>query len=185
MAYEWQPAWQRWRELVPPPDEPVDNDDLDWEFAQSQLNVRLPDDYRAYIDTYGVGYVNRLFLVLHPTTELAAGNLADVAEGQGEVEGLSTLLRPPPYAWPGIGPDRLMACATTTNGDVAYWYTDGPDPGEWPIVLRNSAGDRWETFEMSLVELLLGIFTGTVAEHFARAGWARQPIRFAAHPFTG
>jgi len=183
MAHDWQTAWRRWRQLVPPPDEPADNENLDWEFEQSHVNVRLPDDYRAYIDTYGFGYVNRLFYVLHSSTERPAGNLGDTADGQGSVEGLSTLLRPPPHAWPGIGPDRLVACAMSANGDVAYWYTSGPEPGEWPIVLRDRNGARWRTYPVSLVELLLGIYTGTVDDRFATAGYLKAPIRFETQPF--
>ncbi|WP_255951154.1 hypothetical protein [Streptomyces odontomachi] len=78
-----------------------------------------------------------------------------------------------------------MACAASTDGDVAYWYTDGPDPGKWPIVLRDRNGARWEAYPMSLVELLLGIYTDTLGDRFAEAGYLTTPIRFEADPFPG
>ncbi|HEY3505233.1 MAG TPA: hypothetical protein VGN37_20915 [Actinocatenispora sp.] len=183
MAHEWQAAWAEWRSRVPAPDEPPD-DDVDWDWAEDHLRVRLPADYKTYIDTYGVGYVNRLFLVLHPTTDMAAGNLEDVADGQSSVEGLSTLLTPPPLVWPGLGSDRLMACAVTSNEDVAYWYTRGDDPDAWPLVFRDRDGRAWRTYDMSLLEFLLGVFDGRLEPRLAEAGYAGDELVFDPDPFS-
>ena len=43
----------------------------------------------------------------------------------------------------------------------------------------------WQTYQMSLVELLLGIYTGTLEARFAQAGYLTVPIRFEVQPFRG
>jgi hypothetical protein len=76
--------FERWRALVAPPtpDRRLGPPTVDWAGVESDLGLGLPADYRAYIDAYGVGWINRLVVVAHPTTHSASLNLARSAKEQ-------------------------------------------------------------------------------------------------------
>lgn len=177
-------AFARWRELVPPPD-PADRlgPPTDWAAVEAELGLPLPADYRAYIEEYGFGWVNRLVAVLHPSTRVPHLNLARNAEEAADPEALEMAETPPPHPI-GIGPDRLLPVAQLETQDALYWHTDGADPDRWPIVFRDAEAYRWQQFELSLVGFLLALFAGEIAPaDYASAGYLDGEIRFEPNPW--
>lgn len=177
-------AFARWRELVAPP-APADRlgPPVDWAQVQADLGLSLPADYRAYVDEYGIGWVNRLVLVLHPTTRAAHLNLAKSAEEAADPEALEMAESPPPHPV-GLGLGRLLPCAVTETQDVVYWHTDGDDPDRWPVVFRDAEAYEWQRFDLSLVGFLLALCTGEISPaEYASAGYLGEEIRFQPNPW--
>lgn len=58
---------------------------------------------------------------------------------------------------------RLIAWATTGHGETLFWRVDaGNSSGMYPIYVEDGDGARWERFDLSTTDLLLGILHGTV-----------------------
>jgi hypothetical protein len=155
--------------LVPPP-EPAP-DPVDWAAVQGRLGTALPSDYRAYIDTYGLGCVGDLFWVLHPAGTPDRLNLAaqwTAAPGP--------LLTPPPYP---IGLGGLLPCATDEDAGLLYWHASAPDPDAWTVVYRDEDGDSWLPYPMALVPFLHAVLTGARPElGYEAAGYLTPEPRF-------
>lgn len=170
-------AFDRWTELVPPPAQapaPVD-----WAAVQGALGTGLPADYRAYVDTYGLGCVNELFWVLHPHGTPDRLNLADQWVASREPV---PLLTPPPQPLGRV--PGLLPCAVDEDGGVLHWHADQPDPDRWTVVYRDEDGGAWLPYPLGLVDFLLAIVTGGLPElGYAEAGFVTPNPRFDANPF--
>ena len=149
---------------------------------ESSIGLRLPSDYKAYIDEYGVGCINECFWVRHPTAAKGAFNLLRAPEEydgpQDDEEFLSTHLTVPPLPL-GVGRDRLMLCADSDGGEFQlYWQTTDDDPDRWPVVLGNDDGDGWDLYDLTMVEFLLALFTHQLPElaSWAEAGYVTDEI---------
>lgn len=153
-----------WAALVPPPDRAPTP--VDWAAQPGPL----PRDYRAYIDTYGLGSVNQLFWVLHPDGVPDRLNLA--AQWAAAGDPAVPLLTPPP-------PGRLLPCAIDEDGGILHWQADDPDPDRWTVVYRDEDGDSWLPYGLGLVAFLHAVFTGALPElGYGEAGFLDPPIRF-------
>lgn len=156
-----------WRELVPPPGPPAP---VDWAAVQARLGRALPADYRAYIDTYGLGCVNDLYWVLHPDGSPDRLNLGDQWAAEP-----GPLLTPPPYE---VGRE-LLPCAIDEDAGILYWHATGADPDTWTVVYRDEDGDAWRPYELGLVAFLHAVFIGALPDlGYAEAGYLGTPIRF-------
>lgn len=186
-------AFQEWSELVSAPYQAERRgSEVDW----SALPMALPPDYRAYIDRYGLGWVNRLFVVLSPAADKphlelfasAREHARAIDEILAELDGNSEdwrrpLVNDPPYPL-GVGPDRLMMCAVTETQDVLYWHTVGDDPAAWPLYFRDDDGTVWDRYELSLVGFLLAVFRGEIDPRgWDEAGYLDPPV-FDPAPFS-
>lgn len=158
-------AFEEWKRAVTSADEPAEPP-VDWDATESAIGLRLPADYKAYIDTYGVAAINKLLSVRHPAVEKGAYNLLKAPDnwrGQNDLKQyLKSHLTAPPLLL-GIGRNRLMLCADG-EGQQLYWNTTDDDPDKWPVVLGDDSGMAWLEYDMTLVEFLLALFTGRLPE---------------------
>jgi hypothetical protein len=170
-------AFDRWTELVPPPGRP---DPVDWAAVQASLGTALPADYKAYVDTYGLGCVGELFWVLHPAGTPDRLNLGDQWAAAREP---APLLTPPPRPLGRV--PGLLPCAIDEDGGVLHWHADGPDPDRWTVVYRDEDGGAWQPYDLGLVGFLLAVFTGDLPElGYAEAGYLTRPPTFTPNPFA-
>ncbi|GIE78128.1 hypothetical protein Aph02nite_40780 [Actinoplanes philippinensis] len=179
-------AFVQWRQAVTSAD-PNTEPPVDWAAVESSVGLRLPADYKAYIDEYGIGFVNRLFAVRHPTTAEGRFNLLRAPEQwegpDAEEEYLETHLTAPPLPL-GIGRNRLMLCADSDDTQI-YWDTSNDDPDAWSVVVGDDDGDTWQAVDLTLVETLLQLFTGRLPElGFDRAGYVTGEIHIQRNPFA-
>ncbi|MFD7461238.1 MULTISPECIES: SMI1/KNR4 family protein [unclassified Streptomyces] len=122
---------------VPPPAEPVDARG-DWTAVEARLEVRLPDDYKWLVETYGWGeYCD--FLYLRTPFGTSRHNGLQWRRGHG----------------PGTdSPHGLLIWGTTMDADRLCWRTDG-EPGDWPVVVWGEARQS-EEFAMGALEFVDG-----------------------------
>ena len=179
-------AFERWRALVTPPEPDARRGPpVDWAEVESDLGFRLPTDYKAYIDTYGFGWVNRLVCVFHPTTKVSHINLRGSNEAIDEEEFLEMAETPPPHPL-GIGLGRLMCFGSTETQDTLYWFTDGEDPDRWPVVFQDEQASEWLQYDLSLAGFLLALFNREIEPaDYAAAGYLGDGLVFDPNPWRG
>ena len=108
--------------LVPPPAAPVDAAG-DWSVPEAALGVRLPEDYRQLVETYGWGeFCDYLYL----RTPFGYSPHNRVAWQRGP-----------------LGRD-LLVWGATMDADRLCWLTDG-EPRNWPVAVWGQDGG-YETF---------------------------------------
>lgn len=141
-----------------PPVQPVD-----WVHAEQQLNLRLPADYRELVSAGGAGVWFDDLRLYSPGDPLRSH---DLLESNGVFEDLLLFWEDDPELRPADLPEdaRLIAWATTGHGETLFWRVDaGNSSGVYPIYVEDGDGARWERFDLSTTDLLLGILHGTVS----------------------
>ncbi|WTQ07475.1 SMI1/KNR4 family protein [Streptomyces virginiae] len=129
----------------------------DWTAAETALGVRLPDDYKWLVATYGWGEFGD-FLYLH--TPFGA-NRYNRVEWQGAHPTESPERDRERYPYPlHPAPGGLLIWGTTMNADRLCRLTDG-DPEEWPVVVWSSEG-WYETHRTGAAAFVEGWVGGRV-----------------------
>ncbi|MBY8860397.1 SMI1/KNR4 family protein [Nocardia sp. CA2R105] len=140
-------------EAVPPP----------WDDIESACGVRLPSDYRDFIDYYGNGRVGELY-VLYPASrringevrltslidnarDLVANEVFDYDDDGNPLAG---------YPEPG----GLLQWGGSTNGDMFFWVTEGEDPDGWTVLAHLHGPGIWARYDGNMADFLTGLVTG-------------------------
>lgn len=172
-------AWTAWTALVVPAPDPPPT--VDWAAVHERAGTALPRDYRAHVDRFGPGCVNRLLWVLHPDGPGELGLFdqwawaAEPASAQGLV--------PPPHPLGRLG--GLLPCAVDEDAGTLYWHTAAPDPDDWTLVHRSEDGDGWLPIPLGLVEFLHRVFTGRFPGlGYAEAGFVGPSTTVERAPFA-
>lgn len=139
---------------------------LPWEEAQRVAGLRVPGDYRAFVDLFGPGEFHGWLAVVHPRRPHDAGAWADLVRGLDEEIGTtfrqmrerSADLCPYPVH---PAPGGLLPWATTCGGDHCFWLTEDDDPDRWPVIvwLRGTLHDPWRRYDMGMARFLLLAFS--------------------------
>lgn len=136
---------------------------LDWEQVEEQLATTLPSDYRTLVDVGGAGLGFNDLRLYSPGEPLRSHDLLD---SNGVFEDLLLFWEDDPEFRPADLPEdaRLIAWASTSHGETLFWRVDaGNSSGVYPIYVEDGDGARWERFNLSTTDLLLGILHGTVS----------------------
>lgn len=104
-----------------------------WQAAEAKLRTPLPDDIKQFNQTYGMGMIGGEILVRVPvrvggfafTADGSAPDTLDMLNEAGEID--------PQVA---IYPDEsgLLAWASSQNGDLWFWVTEG-EPNDWTVAV--------------------------------------------------
>lgn len=172
----WQATLEELTTILPPPRKPY-RSEISWVEAEAAVGVRLPDDFKAFIDMYGPGEVNlliNLMIFQHPAASEAVDYVLKkpIAMRENFPSEYELAIFPEPG---GIFP-----FATTSNGEELYWATDPIDsPNDWRILLHEGRGAELMWFDGRFVDLLLAALTGQgdVAGFFPD-DFASMPLEF-------
>ncbi|MFD7446000.1 SMI1/KNR4 family protein [Streptomyces sp. NPDC059909] len=114
-----------------------------WAAAETALGVRLPDDYKHLVETYGWGEFCD-YLNLHTPFGTSEHNGVDWQRGR--LSGVPERDRER-YPYPlHPAPGGLLVWGTTIDADRLCWLTTGA-PENWPVVVWSSE-DWYETHPM-------------------------------------
>ena len=158
-------------------DPPVQGGDhIDWDRVAEGSGLRFPADYRDFVAVYGGGTIDDFLTISTPPVPGSVyGNL--LTRGRGHVN--ERVVRElagvvdDPAAYP------LLAFAATSGGDEVLWLCDNPDPDKWRILVRGRhTVNRWSVFNLNLLNFLLAMICGELANPFSQSGFPASPCRF-------
>ncbi|SMO45818.1 SMI1/KNR4 family protein [Paracoccus laeviglucosivorans] len=173
-------------ELMPPPAIEARGaiaQTADWERAEVELGVKLPADYRAFLDRWGAGSIGPF---MHPYTPAAGFHpVITLPSGvTGEARAYASLKEnhPASLVWP-VYPAHgsLMSFAVTDNGDYVGWLVGPGDPNDWPVAVVDDEYGNMQVFDgLTFGPFLLGVVTGRIRpEAFPDDLWNKTPLRFS------
>ncbi|MFF5894456.1 SMI1/KNR4 family protein [Streptomyces argenteolus] len=153
-------ALARIAERVRPPAVVVDGHG-DWAEAERVLGIRLPDDYKRLVTTYGRGDFWGALCLCTPFGEANPVPLtADLLDDYGPLREDA----PENYPYPLFPePGGLLAWAVTESAAHVCWLTEGP-PESWPVVIW-SRDDDYERFDCGAGAFLDGLTSRRITSH--------------------
>ncbi|RKQ88213.1 hypothetical protein C8N24_6254 [Solirubrobacter pauli] len=123
----------------------------------------LPTDYRALLNTYGLGAFRKNFAEVHILSPANPHPVFDIVTLTRETaELLETIYEDlrndwlPHAFWPDQ-PGLLQWGAAEIES--LWWLTEG-EPDEWPTVVMRDTEQIFDRFDMTATELLLGLIDG-------------------------
>jgi hypothetical protein len=135
-----------------------------WEKIEKRLGLRLPQDYKTLIDTFGTGSFDDFIIVYNPFAQNEYLNLFYALDTLHQAEQQARLLGD--SAWTVVqpfdlypAPEGLLPWGCTTNlGDTFFWQIKGP-PGTWETIFYNLRSGEYEVWKHPLSEFLYRLFT--------------------------
>ena len=148
--------------LAPPPEPQEAGRESEWARVEHELGVRLPEDYKKFVQIYGSGMIDGFVVVLNPFS--ANRNINLIEAGRLDREALAELRAGYPddyrhdlYPAPG----GLLPFAITDNANVFYWNTNG-EPDRWTVVVYEGRGPAYCEFGRGMSDVLAGLLARTV-----------------------
>lgn len=132
-----------------------------WGEIEAKLGLRLPEDYKELVATFGVGGFDDFLSPFYPRCRLPALDLEHVVPRV--LDGYRELLRTEalPYRFfPALG--GLFPWAVTDNGDYCFWRTGSVTPNAWPVVVGASRSGDWFELDGNAVQFLHATLSGDV-----------------------
>ncbi|MEM6282242.1 MAG: SMI1/KNR4 family protein [Chloroflexota bacterium] len=137
--------------LLPVPASPIEVPTQDrWLLAEKMIGVNLPDDYKAYVTTYGSGFIGDYLHIYVPFSKHSYNNLLR------EMDSVLYLDDNPdiPHSYFSAETKRgLLPVGTTIDGDNIFWVVGG-DPNSRTIYI-NYRDFEYEAHDCGVVEFLV------------------------------
>lgn len=152
--------------ILSPPTRPRHGDSpRDWEAVEEELGLQLPEDYKQFVDLYGVGVVEddtTEIRIKSPRDKSGYDQLLDIGRARAE----SVLETEDPEERPySVHPQipGLLPIATDVNGYTLFLFTRG-EPEEWPVTILSESGD-FEEHPGPFTAFLLGVLTHRISTY--------------------
>ncbi|MFF4393833.1 SMI1/KNR4 family protein [Streptomyces sp. NPDC001552] len=153
-----------------------------WEAAEEHLGVRLPADYKAFLDLYGPGAFDG-FLWMDRPVDGTAEELARLwpPSGRGCTGSGSGSRRYPFPFRPQAG--GLIEWGGDEGGAVYSFLPEEPDPVDWRVVVETEEGD-WHEVPGPVTEFLLDLAEGPHRPSFLGRYRSGPEIRYHQSPIS-
>jgi hypothetical protein len=149
-----------------------------WKVVEEQLGTGLPEDYKRFLEAFGIGTINGFLVVLAP---LSSNQHVDLLKRcRSELEAYETSKREfPQYYCDDVypTPGGILPFAVTDNGEVLYWRTVG-SPEQWTVTVYESRGPKKFDFDGGMTEFLVAILTGEIECDVLPRGFSKSPPVF-------
>lgn len=145
---------------VAAPKNPVATGPLAWGEIEARLGCALPDDYKEYIETFGLGCLDGFLYVFSPFSENRNLNLfAQVETRLAALRELKASSRDEVQypLFPETG--GLLPWGASDNGDVLFWLTEG-QANEWGVVINAGRDARCEEYAGGMAYVLSQLLSG-------------------------
>ena len=156
---------QEFQKVFPIPEKPVETGNpKSWATYEKQLAVKLPSDYKEFIENYGTGCISMFLWIFNPFSKNKNLDLIPQvkkisSQYQSQKEEMGEEACPYPV-YPKSG--GLIPFGITDNGDVFFWLSESKNPDQWPIVVNRVRSNDYETHEKKLTGFLAGIVQGKI-----------------------
>jgi SMI1/KNR4 family protein SUKH-1 len=148
------------RLLIPPESPVLTGTAAEWAAFEASLELRLPGDYRAFVETYGLGTPNDYFSVLNPFDQSLQSRQQWFQEVYAEVYSKPDYLE---YLAEGLTapvPRGLVAWATGDGGTVYWDPRSSAHPDQWTVVEEQE--DYWQGWPLTMSEYIVKAMTGEI-----------------------
>jgi hypothetical protein len=151
---------------------------VDWAHVEEFMGVRLPADYRSFVDTYGPGTFGEI-AVTAPGAPAGLDLYALLRRAIETARAPDTIRTVPICPEPG----GLIAWGETTDGWTFSWSPGHPDPDRWSVVLY-SREFLAHLADLSFSQFLLRYAQGApeILDVLGRAAPPVTPVRFTPGP---
>lgn len=150
-------------EALIPPTRPSLSE-VDWTAIEQRLRLRLPADYKRLVEAYGLGSFDGFIWVLQPSE--TNQHLDLLRQRKVRLDALRARQADGEVSPFGIDEDHeaLAPWAITDNGDVCYWVmNESNKPEQWTVAVNEARGPRWEMFDGSASEFLVGVLSRSLS----------------------
>lgn len=148
-----------------------------WESVEKSLDIELPNDYKQFVEKYGVGWIGDFLLVLDPNSVIDRYNLVKASSELLSNYHSSKESFPQYYSHTIFdGSDGIFPCAITENADVIYWQYINGEPKN--MVVYNARGGDYYSVESTLTDFIYNILTKTVVCDRFPGDFPRDNIEF-------
>jgi hypothetical protein len=136
---------------------------MDWARVESELGVRLPEDYKRVCESFGPGEFSQYLDILCSRETggpdiLVQWHACVEAAGKRKDPALPHPFFAPYHVFERERPNGLIPWAITQNECEFYWLADSGDSNEWPIIARFLDSD-WDRYDMPTSEFIGRILT--------------------------
>lgn len=145
--------------LVPPPKSPFETGTSSlWKKLDKLLGLKLPQDYRDFVTTYGTGLFAGLYRVYNPFSAMEYMSLLTCIERdcknarQMKKAGVFNSSSYPIYPETG----GILPWGNDENGNFYYWLTKG-SPTKWSVVQNSVRGDGFRVHSCTMTGFLVAI----------------------------
>jgi hypothetical protein len=146
-------------QYLPVPSNPVETGSLtSWLDVESRLGLKLPQDYKAFINNYGTVVIADFLTVLNPFSERVQYNLFSKGEAMInillEVHRLGDTVLDNFTLYPHAG--GLLPWGFTDFGHTLCWLTNG-SPDEWNSIILEPRSLKYEVANTIMTGVILSI----------------------------
>jgi len=148
--------------LVAPPNSPTEvPKHPDWDIVEGELALSLPSDYKDFVTQYGSGLLGNFIRVFNPFASSEYLALVPCVQRISKIRSESKTTEGDEEVPYGIYPNSpgIVPWGNDENGNTLYWLTDG-SPENWPIVVGEGRGRRWEQFALPMTTFLAKALKG-------------------------
>jgi hypothetical protein len=141
--------------IMPLPEKPEERGiTSDWEVIEKKLGTKLPDDYKAYINSFGSGVICGDLWVYNPFSD-AQGLKLEAIENILAMYRVMEEGLPKEFSY-SFYPEKegLLPCAGSEQSFFLMWHTVG-EPNDWPIVVMDFVDMSERATSYSLTEFII------------------------------
>jgi hypothetical protein len=169
-----QMSLEKLKAIVAPPEKPTGaGTPQGWRDVENKLGTTLPDDYKAIVDCYGIGWFGNWICLDSPFYEFSFPKRHyDICASMRHSIESDPESFPPYPLFPAKG--GLLFFGHSDNCDPLCFVTEGK-PNKWPIVTMDNKylRDYYDRFEMGLADFLVKWLSGRIEGECIR----KQPSR--------
>jgi hypothetical protein len=149
--------------LVAPPT--GGGDVVDWEQLYESSGVRLPDDFKQFVASYGGGEFNSYMAIIIPPAE----GYPYGGEWHGVPEELDLNVRAEVPTW--LRGLKVLSYGGNVHGDQIYWLCNSEDPNAWETLVfkrqHQALEEPWKRFSMGMVQFWVSLLRGDFESPFS------------------
>ncbi|MGW1913227.1 SMI1/KNR4 family protein [Streptomyces sp. NPDC002076] len=156
----------------------------DWSGIESELQVRLPTDYKEFIEQVGGGRIDSYLYVLAPSSPNQHYDLAKLtAEREEAYEDIFDFEDKPAELEPEGS--RIIPWGTTDNGEWLFWrILPDQEPDEYAVLINEARGEGWEFHELGFAQYLTAVLEGDIQSDILSSAFPTSPHDFGKFTHT-
>ncbi|MFE6028119.1 hypothetical protein [Streptomyces niveus] len=143
---------------------------VDWTAVEGRIGTALPGEYKRLTELFGHGAFDGYLELRVPDARFDSDDIVPHSEWLGEWARTGSGDIWEPYEVYPV-PGGLLEWASSEQADQFYWLTEGPDPDNWPILVKEDIPDSWQRFDETTGEFIYRMLTErqrpfSTARHF-------------------